>query len=168
VQADVFFKLSPVEIARKVYGGNPFPESVEVARYLESHTRAGDRIAVLGSEPQILFYAHRLSATGYLYLYPLVEPNPLGPEMKQELIREVSAADPEYIVWVDVPASWTFRVAAAAPIVRWVGDLIESRYVLDGRVAIRGPTRTDYTWGEDATRLGGDGANILLFRRVAP
>jgi hypothetical protein len=167
-QAEVLFRMNPEQIARKIYGANPFPESVEVARYLEAHTTPHDRIAVLGSEPQMLFYAHRLSATGYLYLYPLVEPNPLGPEMRQELIQEVTEANPKYIVWIDVPASWTFRVAAATPIVQWARQLIESRYTLDGRVAIRSATQTDYAWGEDAARLGVRGANVLLFRRVNP
>jgi hypothetical protein len=167
-QRDVLFRLSPVDVARQVYGANPFPESVEVARYLAAHTGASDRIAILGSEPQILFYAHRRSATGYLYLYPLVEPNPLGPAMKDELIREVVAAQPRYVVWVDVPSSWTFRVAAAEPLVRWAGNFLESSYVLDGRVAILGPRRTEYAWGEEAARLGADRANILVFRRVAP
>lgn len=167
-QRHVLFNLSPVEVSREIYHANPFPEAIEVARYLEAHTSPGDRIAVFGSEPELLFYARRSSATRYLYLYPLTEPNPLGPEMMQELIREVAEANPMYIVWVDIPFSWDYRVEVAEPLVRWAGELIESRYTLDGRVAIRSPTRTDYAWGGDAARLDAAGPNLLIFRRNAP
>ena len=50
-----------------IYGPNPFPEAVRVAEYLREHTNPTDTIAILGSEPEIYFYAHRHSATGYIY-----------------------------------------------------------------------------------------------------
>src|SRR5262249_58180156 len=59
----VLFELTPVQVSRFIYGRNPFPESVEVARYIRERSAPGDRIAVVGSEPQIYFYAHRRSAT---------------------------------------------------------------------------------------------------------
>lgn len=168
-QRDVLFKLSPPEISRAVYGENPFPEAVEVARYLRAHTAPTDRVAVLGSEPEILFYAHRRSATGYLYLYPLIEPNRLGPAMQQEFMSEVTAAAPAYIVWIDVPMSWDFRLPVAAPLMQWADGLISSRYVLDGRVSSVGPGQIEYAWGEEVARRGqGHGGVVLLFRRVVP
>ena len=45
--------MTPVEVCRMMYGANPFPESYPIAEYLKEHTSAGDRIAVIGSEPQI-------------------------------------------------------------------------------------------------------------------
>jgi hypothetical protein len=165
---DLLFTMTPVEIARKLYGANPFPESVEVARYLEANGRPDDRIAILGSEPQILFYAHRRSATGYLYLYPLVEPNPLGPAMREELIQEIEAARPAFVVWVNIPASWETRVRAAQRVVTWADSYLSSGYDLVGRVAIRGPRQTDYAWDAEAARLGPQGGNLLVFRRRGP
>jgi hypothetical protein len=165
---DVLFALSPVEVSRQIYGANPFPESVEVGRYLAANTSPADRIAILGSEPQICFYAHRKSATRYLYLYPLVEPNPFGPAMKEELIHEVEVARPAYVVWVDVPSSWNSRVQAARPLVLWADAFLQTHYDLVGRVAIRGPNRTEYAWEADAHRLGPAGANLLIFRRRGP
>jgi hypothetical protein len=165
---DVLFRLSPVQVSRRVYGANPFPESIEVARYLAANSGPDDRIAVLGSEPQINFYAQRRSATGFMYLYPLVEPNPFGPAMQKQLIREIEQASPAFLVWVDIPSSWAARVGAARPIVTWAGEYLASGYHLVGRVAIRGPDRTDYAWGPDAVRLGVEGANILVFRRNGP
>lgn len=168
-QRGVLFELSPVEIAREVYGENPFPEAIEVARYLRARTASTDRIAIMGSEPEILFYAHRRSATGYLYMYPLIEAHPLRPDMQRELMGEVTAAAPEYIVWVDVPMSWDFREPVAAPLMRWADELLGSRYALDGRVSSVGPGQVEYAWGAEAARRGqGRGGLVLLFRRVTP
>jgi hypothetical protein len=165
---ELLFAWTPHEISREVYGANPFPESIEVARYIRARSAPGDRIAVLGSEPQIYFYAGRRSATRYLYLYPLLEPNPFGPEMKQELIAEIEAVRPRFLVWVNTPTSWDTRVGAARPVVAWAEAFLASGYELAGRVAIRGPRQTDYAWDDEARRLGPAGASVLLFRRVGP
>jgi hypothetical protein len=67
-------------------------ESPEIARYVRERTTDDDRIAVIGSEPQIYFYTGRRPATRYLYTYPLMEPHPYAREMQLELCREVDAA----------------------------------------------------------------------------
>jgi hypothetical protein len=72
----VFFELSPAQACRRIYGANPFPESMEIARFLREHTAPDARLVVFGSEPQILFCADRRSATPFLYVYPLVEAQP--------------------------------------------------------------------------------------------
>ena len=64
-QRAFFFQVDPIQASRAVYGLNPFPESLEVARYLREHTSPTERIAVVGSEPQIYIYARRRGATGY-------------------------------------------------------------------------------------------------------
>ena len=53
------FELTPTMVARRLYGGNPFPEALEVARYIRERSAPADRIAVLGSEPEIYFYSGR-------------------------------------------------------------------------------------------------------------
>jgi hypothetical protein len=162
---EVLLELPPLQVSRRIYGANPFPESVEVARYLRAHARPGDRVAVLGSEPQIYFHSGLRAATGYMYLYPLVEPNPLAPAMQEELIREVEEARPAWVVWVGSPTSWDSRVAAARPVVAWAASYLEPAYDLVGRAAILGPDRTEYAWGDDAARLGAGGASVLVLRR---
>ena len=86
--------------SRLTYGTNPFPESLKIAQYLKEHTSSEDSIAVLGSEPQIYFYAHRHTATGYIYMYPLMEPQPYALRMQEEMIREIEASRPAYLVFV--------------------------------------------------------------------
>ena len=48
---------SPAENARAVYGVNPLAEAIEIADEIARRAGPDDRIAVIGSEPQIYFYA---------------------------------------------------------------------------------------------------------------
>jgi hypothetical protein len=70
-QSAFLFRMGPLEICRGIYGHNPFLEAIPVAEYIRSHSSRDDRIAVLGSEPEIYFYAGRRSVTPYVYIYPL-------------------------------------------------------------------------------------------------
>ena len=95
--SDIFFLLSPAQASRAIYGTNPFPESVEIGRYLASHSAPGARIAVLGSEPQIFFYSRRRSATGNIRTYPLMESQSHAVEMQKETTRILRKPIP--IMW---------------------------------------------------------------------
>ncbi len=95
----------PERISRGIYGLNPFVESPRIGDYIRRTSDPGDSVYVLGSEPQILFYAERRSATRYIFVYPLTGPFDDALERQRELMREVEAARPLYVVWVHLPAS---------------------------------------------------------------
>jgi 4-amino-4-deoxy-L-arabinose transferase-like glycosyltransferase len=113
------FTKTPTEAARELWGDNPFPEAIPAAEYLRAHTSPGTPIAILGSEPEIYFYAHRHSATGYIYMYGLMEPQPYALRMQEELIHDLETSRPEYIVDVDVSTSWLMRDESATRIIDW-------------------------------------------------
>jgi len=96
---------SPTVISRQIYGMNPFPESLLIAEHIQQNSRPEDRVFIVGSEPQILFYARRRSATRYMYFYPLTGDFPDARARQQAVIEEVRAARPLYVVWVDVVTS---------------------------------------------------------------
>ena len=75
-----------------VSAGNPFPETIKLAEYVRDHTDPSDTIAVGGSEPQIYFYSHRHSATGYIYPYPRMEAQTYARQMQSEMIHEIESA----------------------------------------------------------------------------
>ena len=99
---EVLLRATPREVSRLVWGANPFPESVEIARYIQANTQPGDRIAVLGSEPQIYFYARRRSATPYILTYDLMYPGERARSMQLDMIRELEEAKPAVLVFVSV------------------------------------------------------------------
>ena len=129
---------------------NPFPESLEIADYLRREASPGDTVAVIGSEPQIYFYSHLRSATGYIYTYALMESQPFAGRMQQEMIREIEAARPRYLVFVKIPSSWLIWEDSDTSIFRWYRRYAQEHYDVVGVAEILSMTRTDYFWGEDA------------------
>jgi 4-amino-4-deoxy-L-arabinose transferase-like glycosyltransferase len=92
------FTLPPLEFSRVVYGANPFPESIAVAEFVKAHTEPDERVAVLGSEPQIYFYARRRSASGHIYMYGLMEEHPTASRCRRAR-REVRRRDRRSSCW---------------------------------------------------------------------
>lgn len=152
LEQEYLFKLPPEQVSRLSYADNPFPESVQVARYLEEHTKPEDRIAVLGSEPQIYFYAKRLSATGHIYMYGLMEEQPHALRMQQQMIEEIEKTRPAYVVEVNVRKSWLVGPAEnRGPIQQWRERYLKAGYQLVGVTDIVDSFTTRYIWDGAAT-----------------
>lgn len=151
-EKDNFFILTPREMSRATYGVNPFPESLQIADYIKKHTKPDDTVAVLGSEPEILFYADRLSATGHIYMYGLMEDQPYAERMQMQMIREIEAARPAFIVFVNVGFSWLARESSRKTIFNWGGRYIDSLYDTVGTIDIIDPHSTRYLWDTEELR----------------
>ncbi len=164
-QWPTWFVRSPMEVSRALYGAAPFPEAIEVSRYLAAHSTAGDRIAVLGSEPEIYFYANRHSATGYIYTYGLMEPQPYARRMQDEMIREVEAARPEYLVMVSAATSWLRRPGSDLHILDWCNSYSRKGYTIVGLVDILSPGDTVYRWDADAAKYSNQSPNLIFVYR---
>jgi hypothetical protein len=164
-QWPVLMQMDAMAITRMRYGGNPFAEAAEVANYIREQTGANDRIAVVGSEPEIYFYAARQSATGYIYTYPLMEKQPFAHHMQEEMIAEIEQAKPKYIVTVSVPMSWLVRPDSDRTILEWSERYIGANYTLDG-IADLLPSTTEYHWGAEAQQYTPKTGNVLMvFKR---
>lgn len=114
-----YFVENPGEISRRIYGLNPFVESEAIGDFIRRNSDEGDKIAVIGSEPQIYFFAERESATGFIYMYPLMEDHEYNLEMQEQMINEIETSEPEVIVMVDITASWLKKPASPIRIFRW-------------------------------------------------
>ncbi len=166
-ERELFFNRPPADIPRLLYGSSqPFPESIPVAEYLKAHTQPDARIAVLGSEPQIYFYARRHSATGYIYAYGLMEPQPYAGRMQQEMIGEIEAARPEYLVWVRLRSSWIPYRDSDLSIIKWAQKYLTTRCQLVGAVDMTGD-QSVYYWDGQAPAHE-EASAILVYRRVGP
>jgi hypothetical protein len=145
----ILFTATPRQVGRALYGMNPFPEAVEISRYLKERTSVDDRIAVVGSEPEIYFYAQRRGATGFVYTYPLMEPRPYATVMQQDMVREIETGNPRFVVFVHVWSSWLIRAESDQTIFRWF-DEYQKRFQRVGIIDIISPEQTRYLWGEAA------------------
>ncbi|MCP4344697.1 MAG: hypothetical protein GY795_04115 [Desulfobacterales bacterium] len=143
------FHMSPLQASRTTYGYNPFPESLELARFIRASTRQGDRIAVIGSEPQIFFYSGRRSATGYIYMYPLMEHHDFALQMQKEMIREIESARPEYLLFVNISTSWLGQKDSHKLIFEWLEKYRKQHYKMVGLADMLRGSATLYQWGQD-------------------
>jgi hypothetical protein len=147
-QRDFLFFLTPVEACRMVYGPNPFVESEAIADYLASHSAPDERVAVIGSEPQLYFCSHRHSATGYIYTYPLMEPQPFARTMQEEMAGQIASEEPELIVLVNVSTSWLERPDSDRFIFDWTNRYLAKSYRPVGLIDILSQDQTDYFWDD--------------------
>jgi len=135
-QRHLLFKMTPLQACRSTYELNPFPESLEIARFIRTQTKKDDHIAVIGSEPQIYFYSGRRSASGYIYMYPLMEKHDFALQMQKEMIREIESAQPKFLVFVRINTSWLQRPASHKLVFEWFQRYQERHYSLVGLVEL--------------------------------
>ncbi|MGC2062775.1 MAG: glycosyltransferase family 39 protein [Thermodesulfovibrionales bacterium] len=166
-QKNYFFNDDPVKLSGSIYFGNPFPDSIEIARFIEARTTANDRIAVFGSEPQILFYAKRHSSTGYIYMYSLMEEHAYALTMQKEMIREVESLRPKFIVVVPISTSWLIRPDSEKYILGWIEDYLNKYFSLVGVADIVSPEITIYKWYDDARNYTVlSKSYVLIYERI--
>jgi|HubBroStandDraft_6_1064221.scaffolds.fasta_scaffold66314_2 hypothetical protein len=164
-QSDIFFRFPPLIACRAVYGNNPFPEAQVISEYLNQHSSPNARIAVIGSEPEIYFYSRRHSATGYIYTYPLVEPQKYAMDMQKDMAQEIENSRPEYMVFVQVTSSWIASPGASTFILDWFHKYVSDHYEMVGIVDEINP-QTQYIWGDAAKSYHvKSGASIGVFKR---
>jgi hypothetical protein len=163
-QSQYFFQLSPDQAVRSLYQLNPFEESLVVGNYLRDKTASDAKVAVIGSEPEIYFYAQRHSATGYIYTYPLMEPQPAALWMQKDMIQQIETNKPEYIVFVASGLSWLINLHSSHLIMDWAGQYVVSDYDrigvvrnVDGKIVS--------VWGDEAKSASAKGDCVLVYRR---
>jgi hypothetical protein len=87
-------RYTPAEAVRKIYPGNFFAEMPELGSRLQKATSPDDKIFIFGSEPEILFYAQRVSATRYIFLNPLYGPYADALQQQRAAAEEITANNP--------------------------------------------------------------------------
>jgi hypothetical protein len=167
-QKELFFRLSPVQASQTIYPGNPFVESLVVAEYVREHSSPSDRLAVLGSEPEIYFLAQRHSATGYIYTYPLMELQPYAVKMQQEMISEIESNQPAYLVLVMYKTSWLIRHASDVTILHWFDAYTRAFYERVGVVGVRPTGETVRVWDAGAFNFRDPLDQFIMIYRRRP
>ncbi len=149
-QSRFFFAMSPNEISRRLYPGESFVESVEIADYIKAHSVAGDQIAIVGSEPQICFNTGRRSASSYIYTYDMMDIGPFAVQFQQEMIRQIEAARPQFLLYVNLQNSWGGAPTPQMPIVDWQTKYCREFYEPVGKVEFPMNKPSQFYWGTEA------------------
>jgi len=157
-----YFITSPNEIVQQTYWANYFAESPIISDFIASHTTPADRIAVIGSEPQIYFYSKRLSASGHIYTYGMMEPQPYARLMQNELIADIVRTQPKYILFFRSKFSWAVKPTSDTHIFNWTNQYTAQYYhpvcivYPDNYFTVR------YVWGKDIQRQGISAQKIII------
>jgi hypothetical protein len=164
--AEVYFKLTALQACRSFYFPSPFSEALPVAEYLRQHTAADDTIMVFGSEPEIYFEAHRHSASGYIYTYSLMEDQKYWPDMQKQMMQEVEANRPAYVVFVNIYASWLSGHGSPQVVAfrTWMDRYLSSNFEEAGMIEVAEP-ESHYYWGEEARGHHHPGRELVIYKR---
>jgi 4-amino-4-deoxy-L-arabinose transferase-like glycosyltransferase len=93
---------SPADAVRKIYPGNFFAEMPQFAARLAQVTSTEQRVFLFGSEPEVLFYARRVSATRYIIVFPLYGPYRNVREKQMAAAEEIQRVAPSAAVLVPI------------------------------------------------------------------
>ncbi|MEN6384016.1 MAG: glycosyltransferase family 39 protein [Phycisphaerales bacterium] len=165
MQRDYFLEKDPAKISRMIFHSNCFPEMLEIANYIKNHSTPEDKIAILGSEPEICFYAHRHSATPYIYMYPLMESQPYAVDMQKEMISQIEESKPRYFILVNNYFSWLPMTNNNDLISKWISNYGSANYRQIGLVEYFSSDKIEYHW--DQTSVPSQGStNIIICERI--
>ncbi|HKA14568.1 MAG TPA: hypothetical protein VKH41_06095, partial [Myxococcota bacterium] len=123
-----FWGIGPVEASRRIYPDNFFDAMPAIGAEVAAQTAPGDRVFVFGSEPEVLFYARRVSASRYIFLFPVFGTFSDAEQRQADVIAEVEAARPAAIVWM--PMQSFFGRGRPQRLTEWTRSYIDTHYAL--------------------------------------
>jgi 4-amino-4-deoxy-L-arabinose transferase-like glycosyltransferase len=123
------FRYSAAEAVRRIYPGDFFAEMPNFAQRIEEVTPPKRPIFIFGSEPELLFYAHRPSATRYIFLFPLYGPYGNAREKQLAAAAEVEHANPPTIVYF--PNLLFFTSGTDQYFTNWSRSYAEQNFYID-------------------------------------
>ena len=124
-----WFSYTPADAVRAIYPGNFFAEMPEFAARIAQVTSSEQRVFVFGAEPELLFYAQRVSATRYIFLFPLYGPYRNAREKQIAAADEIQRATPAAAVYV--PNDLFFNPGSDQYFTDWTLSYLEQNFYPD-------------------------------------
>ena len=163
MNSQYFLERDPDKISRYYFQYNPFPESKQIASYLADSTSPSNKVFIIGSEPEILFYARRQSPTSFLMLYPLMNSYPRTGEFQQTVWNDIQRTPPGVVLKVvNIPGSYMWDRIADISILDRFDNLLRSNYVVDQVLLL-----TEYrgVWASSGGAIPPKASCIYVFKR---
>jgi len=124
-----WFSYSPADAVREIYPGNFFAEMPTFAERIATVTSAEQRIFAFGAEPELLFYAQRVSATRYIFLFPLYGPYRNVREKQIATTEEIQRNSPAAAVYV--PNGLFFSAGTDQFFTEWSLSYLKANFEVD-------------------------------------
>ena len=159
------FRATPTEASFITYESKVFVATEEIGRYIQAHTTSKDKIVVFGSEPEICFYSRRRSGTSFIYTYPLMEQNKYASVMQANMMREIKASQPRYVVIAHLASSWAIAKGSDLTIftqgIRYLGE----HYELVGIAQFVSKSSVVYFWDEETRSYSPTDTYLMILRK---
>jgi hypothetical protein len=166
-ERDYFFFDKPEVISRSIYYPNLFADAEKASEFIRSRSDDSDRVAILGSEPEILFLSQRRSATRYIFSDFINMKHELGGRMQKEMIREIDSVKPAIIVMINQPFSWGALPSGSWPLLRWMRGYLENKYEIVGTVTQHSVNSSVFRWDQESRDdPGALASSIIIFQRI--
>ena len=164
---EYFWNPNFMKIIRDSYGENPFPEAKVIADFIHNHSSKQDKIAMIGSEPEIYFYSERDCPSRHSYFSFMVNDVPESVQMQNEYIRDIERDKPRYMIVFKHPLSTNASPNAKPVISDWLTPFLNKYYKLVGIADMISPTETKYVWYQDLLRYQPNGQfTIFTLERI--
>jgi hypothetical protein len=161
LKPDYWFKDDESRIQRMVYGVNPFPEMERIGAWLlqRKHNQE-EKIAILGSEPELYVYSRSSSPFRQIYHYRLLASTKGAQKRQDEYLNDWNLQQPH---WVVLPNVSLDRFAPTAVFQTMMKDL-KTNYTVVGIVDIY-PDHTDYNFTPKSTDVNKSPSWVLVFEK---
>jgi len=127
------FNYTLAEAVNKIYPDNHFAEKKVLAARLAEVTRPNDRVFIFGAEPEIFFYAQRVSATRYIFLFPLYGPYSDAKERQIATANEITSNAPAAALYL--PNRLFFTPDSEQYFTQWSLNYISQNFRMDSCLA---------------------------------
>jgi 4-amino-4-deoxy-L-arabinose transferase-like glycosyltransferase len=162
-----WFNYTPADAVRKIYSGNFFAEMPEFATRIAQVTSSEQRVFVFGAEPELLFYAQRVSATRYIFLFPLYGPYRNAREKQMAAADEIQRAAPAAAVYV--PNDLFFNPGSDQYFTEWSLSYLQQNFYPDTWLIKQSPATAQIARaGANSSTPDGILGAILVKKASAP
>ncbi|MCX8081407.1 MAG: glycosyltransferase family 39 protein [Bacteroidia bacterium] len=153
-------------ILRQVYGENPFPECVEIARYLNTKMKPEDQLIVVGSEPQIYVYTNKKCPSRHAYFAAIVNSVPQHKEWQREYTADIEKAAPKYLVFFNHRISLLVQPNTDNYVFNWLNEYVNRHYHLIGLADMKSGLPTEYVYESALSQYRQSGQHqIYIYER---
>ena len=157
------FSKTPQEMSLYVYGyTDPFYEAPLVAQKLASVTKPEDKVFIAGSEPEILFYAKRKSATRFVITYPLNITTRVRETYQNEVVKSLVETPPKAIVYSTREHSGLWNEGSPRTFIDYLKNILQKNYKIAGAYVWR---RTEGFWLNNPQKSELENASYILYVR---
>ncbi|PBQ33952.1 hypothetical protein CNR22_19945 [Sphingobacteriaceae bacterium] len=156
-----YFHPNYERILRTVYGSNPFPETLEIANYINANSKPEDQTAIIGSEPEFYIYTNKNYLSRHAYFAAIVADFKQHPQWQREYAQDVEKAKPRYLVFYNHGISLFVQPNTDKYIFDWVNKYVAENYKIIGVADMVDGQQTTYAWKEQLNGFQPKGQNVI-------